>query len=80
MHTKNFSFPRVSILYEIYMAKRKIFRIHNSIMRIESVLGSFCGWHCPPMFECLLTTQSNVHKFVLALKRFLSHYSFECLK
>ena len=38
---KNFSFPPVSFLFEIYMEKRKIFRMHNSIMGIESVLGSF---------------------------------------
>ena len=60
--------------------ERKIFRMHISIMRIESVLGSFFGWHCPLMFGCLLTIQSNVHKFFLALERFLSHYSFKCRK
>ena len=75
---KIFSFLHVSFLFEIYMKKRKIFRMYNSIMRIESVVGSFLDVIVRLMFGRLLTTQSNVHKFLLALKKCVSHLSFEC--
>ena len=38
---KNFPFLPVSFLFEIYLEKRKFFRMYNSIMRIESVVVSF---------------------------------------
>ena len=43
---KRFSFLPVSFLFEIYREKRKTFHIYNSIIRIQSVVGTF--WmHCP---------------------------------
>ena len=38
---KSFSFLPVSFLFAIYMKKRKVFLMCNSMMRIESMVGSF---------------------------------------